>query len=51
MSHKSLLPDSTIGTGVVDLEQSAAQAGPVVVQLSSKTGHSAGKVCHSPSAA
>jgi hypothetical protein len=44
MSHKSLLKDSTIGTGVVDLAQAAAQTGPVVVQLSGKTGVSAGTV-------
>jgi hypothetical protein len=44
MTHKSLLPDSTIGTGTLDLAQAAAQSGPVVVQLSGKTGASAGNV-------
>lgn len=44
MTHKSLLPDTTIGTGTLDLAQAAAQSGPVVVQLSGKTGASAGNV-------
>ena len=44
MTHKSLLPDSTIGTGTLDLAQAAAQSGPVVVQLHGKTGASAGNV-------
>lgn len=43
-SHKSLLPDTTIGTGVIDLAQSAAQSGPTIVPLSGKTGASAGQV-------
>jgi hypothetical protein len=44
MTHKSLLPDTTIGTGTLDLAQAAAQSGPVVVQLHGKTGASAGNV-------
>lgn len=43
-SHKSLLPDSVIGTGTIDLAQSAGSRGVTVVPLSSKTGQSAGKV-------